>query len=121
MALGVAGPGAERVAVALPAQPDVGRGGGAGEPGRPGPAVGRDLDVVALDGRLVGRFPADDDALVDRFGRQGGHARLGRGDVIEEPVREGLPHLGAGPLVAQRPDPGAAQAVAVDQVVARLE
>src|SRR5439155_1602014 len=118
---GVVDAGAEGIAVAVAPEEDVGRGPRAGEPRRPRAAIGRDLDVEAPDGRIVGGPPAHDESGVARPGHHDDDARLRRRRVVEVLQGDRAVQLRAGAVVAERPDPGSAQAAPDDEVVARLE
>ena len=109
----------ERVGSALVAEVDAAREGRAGEPRRPRATVDGDLDVVAGDRAVVPRAPPDAEALVALALGERGHADERRGLVREELVGERLAELRPRAVVAERPDPRAAQRGAIDEVVAQ--
>ena len=105
VAVDVAGPDAERGAVAGRAAVRQARRGRVGRPVEPRPAVDRDLDVVVGDPALVAADPRDPERLRRLGRRQRPDAGERRRVVVEELLGDRLAHLGPGAVVAERPDP----------------
>ncbi len=112
---------AEGIAVAARGREAVGRRRRPGQPVGPRPAVARHLDVVRDDAGLIGARPGHPDALDPGDGLERPDTRPRRRRVVEELRSEGRVELGPGPVVAEGPDPDAAQAAPVDEIVLRLE
>ena len=107
--------------MAVGPQPDVGRRAGRAQPRGPRAAVDRDLDVVRGDAAGVARGPRDHEPLVALGRRRHPDARLRGRLVDEERLRRRAVQLRVAAVVPERPHPGAAQPVVVDDRVALLE
>ena len=113
----IAGTHAERVAVAVQRRVDRRTARRLRQPRVPAAAVDRDLHVVAGNAARVGPGPRDLERGVGLHRSDVPDPDLRRLHVRRELVADRLPELGPRPVVAQRPDAGAAQVVAVDEVV----
>ena len=121
VALRVARPDPERIGVPVDAVPGAGGRLRCAQPARPGTAIGRGLDVIADDSNVVPARPGHREQRVHLTRRERLHAGRRRRRVGHELALDGRPELGSAPVVAERPDPGPAQSVAVDEVVLRAD
>ena len=111
----------EGVGVAVRAEIDGAAGRRARQEARPGPPIGRCLDVIGHDRAVVATDPMDVEAGVVLGRREGADAHGRRRRVVEELVGERLVQLRPRAVVAESPDSGASQGRPVDQVVAQLQ